>query len=182
MKTKEWMLVLSVCFLLLTACSSSVAVVGVAQPSGQPTTVSAEEHVPIEAANLEVGVDLPGNISANEAFVISGFLSNLSGNTLSITHGASLFTYELEDASGASVKPQIDFLFRNDIGYSAEIKPDESYRDNGEEHRSKEYYEFVLTEPGEYSVRAKAHFHVEGSDGKRVEIELFSEPVPVVVN
>lgn len=77
-----------------------------------------------------------------------------------MSHSAGIFTYEIYDEEGTLVSQNQKMLFRDDIGYIAKLEPNESYRQNGEEHRSKEYYQFIITNPGRYKVKAKAEFKV----------------------
>lgn len=111
---------------------------------------------------FRVGIDHLTAVQVNEPFVIRGYLDNISKYPWEILHGAGIFTYKIFDEAGNAV-PREDipeFLFRNDIGYLRTLKPNESYRNNGEEQRSKEFYEFRIPTPGRYKVQVQAEFRI----------------------
>ena len=107
-----------------------------------------------------VGVDELKDVRVSEPFVITGYVKNESKKSWDLSFGAGLFTYELYDKSGNIVKTDAEMLFRNDIGYSTKIGPGEVYRNNGEEHRSREFYQYTIQHPGIYKVRTTAEFNV----------------------
>ena len=98
------------------------------------------------------------NIQVNQPFKINGFIKNTSNRTWQLAHGAEMFTYEIFDDEGKLVPNLENFLFKNDIGFVKELKPGEIYRYNGEEHRSKEYYEFTINKAGNYKARTTVNF------------------------
>ncbi len=74
-----------------------------------------------------------------------------------------MFTYRVFDQEGNQIPYQGDdsgFLFRNDIGFMSKLEAGEVYPDNASEHRSSGYYEFVIDEPGEYTVQTEVTFKV----------------------
>lgn len=107
-------------------------------------------------------------------------LKNNSKQTLNISHGSGMFTYEVYDEDGVKIFPNNSILFRNDIGYTVEIKSNAEYRDNGEGQRSDEYYQFVIQKPGTYKVKANVEFWVE-SKGNKEQINLSSDLVQFIV-
>jgi len=118
---------------------------------------------------FEVGSDELKSIKTNQPFQITGFVKNNSKQKWDISHGAGMFTYEIYDSDGNLVEQDNDFLYRNDIGYLDELKPKTEYRNNGEEQRSKEYYEFKINKPGVYKIKTEAKFQVRNGE----EIEEF---------
>lgn len=125
---------------------------------------------------FEVGVDSLEGIKANTPFQINGFIRNKSDYTWKISHGAGMFIYQIYDKEGNLVPPNTGVLFRNDIGFLHELTPGEVYKKNGEEQRSKEYYEFKLIEPGKYKVKTIVHFEVDNGEGKpRTKQEITSD-------
>lgn len=128
-------------------------------------------------ANMfEVGSDELKSIKTNQPFQINGFVRNNSNQKWNISHGAGMFTYEIYDADGNLVKQNNDFLFRNDIGYLSELESKTEYRNNGEEQRSKEYYEFKIAKPGKYKVKTKVEFQVRNGDATE-EFDLSSSEI-----
>ncbi|GIP32140.1 hypothetical protein [Paenibacillus sp. J2TS4] len=114
-----------------------------------------------DASMLEVGIEELQGIQANEPFIITGYLKNNSKHSWEISHGAGMFTYEIVDAEGNPLKRKSGMLFRNNIGFLTQLKPDEVLHINGEEHRSEEYYTFVIDKPGQYKVRTNVEFRIE---------------------
>jgi len=112
----------------------------------------------ISENNFQVGIDEIKNVKANEVFEINGYLKNKSNRTMNISHGSDMFTYEVYDEDGNPVPPNRTILYRNDVGYSMEIKPNEEYRNNGEGQRSIEYYQFLIQKPGNYEVKTNVEF------------------------
>lgn len=123
---------------------------------------------------FEVGVDELTSVQANQPFQITGYLKNTSKYSWKITHGAGLFTYELYDMNGDNVPSESKMRFQNDIGLLNEINSNEAYRNNYGEHRSREFFEFVIHEPGQYRVKAKAEFTIS-HEQKDYEFEIFSD-------
>jgi hypothetical protein len=135
-------------------------------------TACSKETTPDEKM-FEVGSDDLTNIQASQPFQISGYIKNKSKHKWDISHGADIFTYEIYDSDGNLVKQEYDMLFTNSIGYLSELKPKTEFRNNYEEHRSKEYYEFQIEKPGTYKVKTIATFRIENGD-ERVEFVLSS--------
>ncbi|TLS49806.1 hypothetical protein FE782_22625 [Paenibacillus antri] len=123
---------------------------------------------------FQVGVDELKNVKANEAFEIIGYLKNKSKRTLEVSHGSGMFTYEIYNEDGDQILPNTTIFIRNDIGYMVELKADEEYRNNGEGQRSKEYYEFVIHEPGYYKVKMHVEFSIN-NEGKQEQINISSD-------
>ncbi|WP_168122418.1 hypothetical protein [Paenibacillus sp. HB172176] len=116
-------------------------------------------------ANMfEVGSDKLKSVKVSQSFQITGFLKNNSNQKWNISHGAGMFTYEIYDGDGNLVKQDHNILYRDDIGYLDELKPKTEYRNNGEEHRSKEYYEFKIDKPGVYKIKTRAIFWVRNGE------------------
>lgn len=111
----------------------------------------------------------------NKPFVISGYLENVSERTWQIMHGAGMFTYEVVDDKGQPIPQDNRILFHNDMGSIKELLPNDQYRENGEEHRSRAYYEFTISEPGRYEVRVTADFRLAKQDGIYSEVTLISD-------
>lgn len=122
--------------------------------------------------DYEVVVDDLGTIFVAQAFQPQGILKNNTDHTLEFTHGADMFTYVIYDDEDVLVKQENRILVQNDIGYSVKLEANQSYKNNGEEHRSKEHYQFTLNTPGQYRMKAKAVYYVnhEGRMEKK-EIE-----------
>lgn len=118
----------------------------------------------LNESKFEVGNDELKNIQVNEPFQITGYLRNISNQNLEISYGAGLFTYEIYDSDGKIVQRKDGMLFKNDIGYVAEVKSKAEYRDNGEGQRSKEYYEFKINELGTYRLKTKAEFRIKNEE------------------
>lgn len=123
--------------------------------------VGCSNSVKPDASMFEVGIEELQGIRANEPFTITGYLKNNSKHSWEISLGAGMFTYEIVDMEGNPVKRESDMLFQNDIGYLVQIKPNEVYKDNGEEQRSEEFYTFVIDKPGRYKVRTNVEFQIE---------------------
>lgn len=123
--------------------------------------VGCSNSVKPDASMFEVGIEELQGIRANEPFIITGYLKNNWKHSWEISHGAGMFTYEIVDMEGNPVKRESDMLFQNDIGYLVQIKPNEVYKDNGEEQRSEEFYTFVIDKPGRYKVRTNVEFQIE---------------------
>lgn len=108
-------------------------------------------------------------------------LINNSNQTWEISHGAGMFTYEIYDDKGKIVQQEFDMRYRNDVGYSAKLQSKEVYNNNGEENRSKEYYEFQINSPGTYYIKTKAEFRMKNKE-KYVGFEIVSkEPSQITV-
>ncbi|MFC6333072.1 hypothetical protein ACFP56_10590 [Paenibacillus septentrionalis] len=111
-----------------------------------------------------VGIDEIKNVKVDEAFEITGYLQNNSKKALDISHGSAMFTYEIYGEDGVQILPSNTVLFRNDVGYTVTIDSYEEYRNNGEDQRSIEYYQFLITEPGVYKVKTNVEFSVLNED------------------
>ncbi|WP_434752328.1 hypothetical protein [Paenibacillus amylolyticus] len=142
-------------FLILTACSAS------------------NEKDPSNSI-FQVGLDEIENVRVNETFQIVGYLKNSSKKTVEISHGSGMFSYEIYNEDGERILPNATVLLENAIGYQVEIRPGEEYRNNGQDQRSKEYYEFVIPQPGNYKVKTNVEFMMD-NDGKQKKISLSSE-------
>lgn len=121
---------------------------------------------------FEAGNDELINIKANQSFQITGYLKNNSKQEWNISYGADMFTYEIYDKDGNIVKQDYEMLFVNSIGYSSEIKPKTEYRDNGEDQRSKEYYEFNIDKPGKYTIMTTVKFRINDEEFQITSEEL----------
>jgi len=53
----------------------------------------------------------------------------------------------------------------------------EIYRSNGENQRSKEFYEFTIDKPGTYRVKAVAKFRIEQEQQNDVKLTSFLQMV-----
>jgi hypothetical protein len=91
-----------------------------------------------------------------------------------------MFTYEIYDSKGKSVLQENKLLFRNDIGYLHQLKPEILYKNNGHDQRSKEYYQFVIKEPGNYTVKSKAEFQLQSED-TNADFIIYSKPIHFIV-
>lgn len=134
-----------------------------------------------EESMFEVGVEGISDIRANVPFQLEGFLKNNSKYTWDIEHGAGLFTYQIFDEKNNLLPYSADLLFQNGIGFMGEFKPGEIYSDNYEEHRSIEYYEFIISEPGNYKVKVAANFLVNNGT-TLTEQQIVSELIEFVVD
>jgi hypothetical protein len=130
---------------------------------------------------FEVGIDDINDIKLNQEFEITGYLKNNSKYKWGINHGSGMFTYEIFDSEGNPVRQENNILFRNDVGYLHEIKPKDIYRNNGQDQRSKEYYEFVIDKPGNYTVKSKAEFWIQNEENKKAELIIYSDPFEFIV-
>ncbi|MGF6355789.1 hypothetical protein ABIE27_003704 [Paenibacillus sp. 4624] len=142
-------------FLILTACSAS------------------NEIDPSDSI-IQVGVDEITNVKVNETFQIVGYLNNSSNKTVEISHGSGMFSYEIYNEAGERILPKATMLLEHAIGYQVELRTGEEYRNNGQDQRSKEYYEFVIHQPGNYKVKTHVEFMMN-NDGKQKKISLSSE-------
>ncbi|KAA8787555.1 hypothetical protein EC604_27355 [Paenibacillus amylolyticus] len=142
-------------FLILTACSAS------------------NEIDPSDSI-IQVGVDEITNVKVNETFQIVGYLNNSSNKTVEISHGSGMFSYEIYNEAGERILPKATMLLEHAIGYQVELRTGEEYRNNGQDQRSKEYYEFVIHQPGNYKVKTNVEFMMN-NDGKQKKISLSSE-------
>jgi len=126
---------------------------------------------------FEAGIEELNNIQVNESFEINGYIINKSKNSWQISHGAGMFTYEILDDVGNHIFQQDGILFTNDIGYLIKLKSGEMYRNNGEEHRSKKFYEFTINKAGNYKVRTTVKFGVknEKTDPRQEIVSSFYE-------
>lgn len=123
--------------------------------------------------DYEVIIDDLGAIFVAQAFQPQAVLKNNTDHTLEITHGADIFTYEIYDNEDVLVEQENLILVQNDIGYNVKLEANQSYKNNGEGHRSKEYYQFILNTPGQYRLKAKAVFYVN-HEGKMEQKEIKS--------
>ena len=128
-----------------------------------------------------VGVDELKDVRVGEPFVITGYVKNASKKSWDLSFGAGLFTYELYDKSGNIVKTDAEMLFWNNIGFSTNIGPSEVYRNNGEEHRSREFYQYTIQNPGIYKVRTTGDFNVVDKD-ESYKFVISSEFYEIEVN
>lgn len=142
-------------FLILPACSAN------------------HEKDPADSI-FQVGVDEIANTKVNKTFQIVGYLKNSSKKTVEISHGSGMFSYEIYNEAGERILPDATVLLEHAIGYQVEIRPGEEYRNNGQDQRSKEYYEFVIQQPGNYKVKTHVEFMMN-NDGKQKKISLSSE-------
>nr|WP_154982838.1 hypothetical protein [Paenibacillus xylanexedens] len=142
-------------FLILPACSASNEI---------------DPHNSI----FQVGVDDIANIKVNETFQFVGYLKNPSKKAVEISHGSGLFSYEIYNEAGERILPNATVLLEHAIGYQVELQPGEEYRNNGQDQRSKEYYEFVIHQPGNYKVKTNVEFMMN-NDGKQKKMSLSSE-------
>lgn len=161
MKKITTLVIIIIPFLLLLGCSS---------------TTKPNENM------FEVGIDELIDIKVNQKFIITGHLKNKSKYAWGITHGSGMFTYEILDSEGELVQQESKVLFRNDIGYYHEIKPKEVYRHNGQDQRSREFYEFVIKKSGEYTVRSKVEFWIQTEDNQDENLIFYSDPYEFSVN
>ncbi|MGO4530364.1 hypothetical protein AB4Z30_14880 [Paenibacillus sp. 2TAF8] len=123
---------------------------------------------------FQVGIDEIEDVKVNEVFQIVGYLKNSSSRSVEISHGSGMFSYEIYDEDGERILPNGNVLLEHAIGYQVEIRSGEEYRNNGQEQRSKEYYEFVIHEPGNYKVKMHVEFMMN-NEGKQKKISLSSE-------
>ncbi|MCM3131222.1 hypothetical protein M3629_00395 [Paenibacillus polysaccharolyticus] len=142
-------------FLILPACSAS------------------NEKDPSDSI-FQVGVDEFANIKVNKPFQIVGYLKNSSNRSVEISHGSGMFSYEIYNEDGERILPNVNVLLEHAIGYQVEIRSGEEYRNNGQKQRSKEYYEFVIHQPGNYKVKTNVEFMMN-NDGKPKKMSLSSE-------
>ncbi|MBY0202438.1 hypothetical protein [Paenibacillus cucumis (ex Kampfer et al. 2016)] len=142
-------------FLILPACSAS------------------NEKDPSDSI-FQVEVDEIENVKVNETFQIVGYLKNSSKKAVEISHGSGMFSYEIYNEAGERILPDATVLLEHAIGYQVELRPGEEYRNNGQDQRSKEYYEFVIQQPGNYKVKTHVEFMMN-NDGKQKKISLSSE-------
>ncbi|WP_342554839.1 hypothetical protein [Paenibacillus sp. FSL R7-0652] len=123
---------------------------------------------------FQVDVDEIEDVKVNEKFQIVGYLKNSSMRTVEISHGSGMFSYEIYNEAGEKILPNATVLLEHAIGYQVEIGPGEEYRNNGQDQRSKGYYEFVIDQPGNYKVKTHVEFTMN-NDGKQKKISLSSE-------
>lgn len=123
---------------------------------------------------FQVGVDDIANIKFNETFQFVGYLKNSSKKAVEISHGSGMFSYEIYNEEGERILPNGNVLLEHAIGYQVELRPGEVYRNNGQDQRSKEYYQFVIHQPGNYKVKTNVEFMMN-NDGKQKKISLSSE-------
>jgi hypothetical protein len=81
---------------------------------------------------------------------------------------------EIYNEAGERILPKATMLLEHAIGYQVELRTGEEYRNNGQDQRSKEYYEFVIHQPGNYKVKTNVEFMMN-NDGKQKKISLSSE-------
>ncbi len=123
---------------------------------------------------FQVGVVEIENVKVNKLFQIVGYLKNSSNRSVEISHGSGMFSYEIYNEDGERILPNGNVLLEHAIGYQVEIRSGEEYRNNGQKQRSKEYYEFVIHQPGNYKVKTNVEFMMN-NDGKQKKISLSSE-------
>ena len=123
---------------------------------------------------FQVGIDKIENVKVNEVFQIVGYLKNSSNRSVEISHGSGMFSYEIYNEDGERILPSANVLLEHAIGYQVVIRSGEEYRNNGQEQRSKEYYEFVIHQPGNYKVKMHVEFMMN-NEGKQKKISLSSE-------
>ncbi|MCP1135291.1 hypothetical protein NKT34_18485 [Paenibacillus polysaccharolyticus] len=123
---------------------------------------------------FQVGIDEIENVKVNKPFQIVGYLKNSSKKTVEISHGSGMFSYEIYNEAGERILPNGNVLLEHAIGYQVEIRSGEEYRNNGQKQRSKEYYEFVIHQPGNYKVKTNVEFMMN-NDGKQKKMRLSSE-------
>lgn len=143
-------------------------------------TGCAKQQFPTEDDFL-VEMDSIPEIQHNQSFAFTASLTNTSRRAWKISHGADMFTYEIIDSEGSVVYPENGIMFINSIGYGHTLQPKATYRNNGDEQRSKAYYEYIIKEPGTYTVRSKVQFQVESNGDRSEFITLESEPKHFVV-
>lgn len=129
---------------------------------------------------FDVGSDELKIIEINQAFQITGYLKNNSNHKWNISHDASIFTYVIYDGTGNIVQQDNEFLLKDDIAYWGELKPKSQYRNNGEEHRSKEYYTFRISKPGTYMIETRARFQIKNEE-KFEKLELSSNRLTALI-
>ncbi|WP_145328574.1 hypothetical protein [Paenibacillus xylanexedens] len=142
-------------FLILTACSAS-------------NEKESSDSI------FQVGIDEIENVKVNKPFQFVGYLKNSSKKAVEISHGSGMFSYEIYNEAGERILPNATVLLEHAIGYQVEIGPGEEYRNNGQEQRSKEYYELVIQQPGNYKVKTHVEFMMNNDD-KQKKISLSSE-------
>lgn len=123
---------------------------------------------------FQVGIDEIENVKVNKPFQIVGYLKNPSKKAVEISHGSGMFSYEIYNEAGERILPDETVLLEHAIGYQVELRPGEVYRNNGQDQRSKEYYQFVIHQPGNYKVKTNVEF-LMNNDGKQKKISLSSE-------
>jgi len=128
---------------------------------------------------FQVGIDEIKNVKVNEAFEIKGYLRNNSKQTMNISHGSGMFTYEVYDEDGNQIIPNSTILFQNDVGYSVKINSNEEYRNNGDGQRSIEYFQFLIQKPGNYKVKTNVEFRI--IDEKNHQINISSDLIEFTV-
>lgn len=134
--------------------------------------IGCSKPITSKADMFEVGSNELKNIKANQAFQITGYLKNNSNQKWNISHGSDMLTYEIYDNNGTVVRQDHGILFRNDIGYLRELEPETEYRNNGEDQRSKEYYEFKIDKPGKYTIKTTAQFQISNEEFEISSVEL----------
>ncbi|MFC5987784.1 hypothetical protein [Marinicrinis lubricantis] len=141
--------------LILASCSNS---------SGNSSGVAAEKITDSHGVDTNqnpftIRIDVLSEIKVNQPFNVVGTLKNNTNAPIRISYGANLFTYQIMDQEGKPIEQDAEILLAvNDIGFETELEPGTAFRYNGEDHRSKAYYEFTMSEPGTYRVRATATF------------------------
>lgn len=172
-----FLIIIIVVFSLTAGCNRS--------SNGEADTamneVKGQSNISAPLSMIEVVIASLDPIKAGEPFQVHASLVNRTANDLEISHGADLFTYFITDIQGNPIKQQKPILYIDHIGYMTTLKAGQQYRVNGEGFRSREYYEFIITEPGSYRVKAVAHFRVE-DNGKTHEMELESKQYEFIVN
>lgn len=109
---------------------------------------------------FSVGIDELTDIKVDQPFTINGFLKNESKYSFKINHGADMFRYQVYDENGNPIPREGGMSFVNAVGWVIDLKSQEDYRNNGEEQRSNELYEFSIFKAGKYKATVTAKFTI----------------------
>ncbi|MDQ0914868.1 hypothetical protein QFZ78_001128 [Paenibacillus sp. V4I5] len=136
------------------------------------------ETIP-NAKMFSINVDAPKDLQADELFIVKGTLVNNSDSTWEVEHGADMFTYVVYH-NGEPVLQDVKLRVVNDIGLMMSLKPDATYKYDGEGHVNPKNNEFIL-QAGNYDVVSKAKFRIKHVD-KYYEFEIESQPLKIKVS
>ncbi|MBD3922957.1 hypothetical protein H8B09_29890 [Paenibacillus sp. PR3] len=132
----------------------------------------------LDDSMFKVRFEIPPSIKAGQTFEANAFITNESNKSWDISHGVDLFTFAIKDENGQLVN-QKDTVLVIALGIASTILPDKPY--SYVDPNSDRFRMLTLSEPGHYSITAKAKFRIKDNDDTYKDMIVTSEPKEIVI-
>ncbi|WP_248926559.1 hypothetical protein [Paenibacillus hamazuiensis] len=147
---RKWLLIIGV-FMSAAACSTiSTPPEPVAENRDNPNIKAGDFSIPAseQKQSFSAKIYVPGQVKANEEFVVEASLENLSDNDFTMAHAAKIFYFIIKDSSGKTVNTFV----MPEVGITRPFPARAKFA---------ETYTYKLEKPGHYEVTATAEFAIE---------------------